>query len=544
VLALSPRGTHLAYWADNLLHVRALERLGESTALRGSEAAREPFFSPDGKWIGFFADGHLRRVSIDGGAAIPLGAARNPWGATWDADGMVRYGQGTDGIWMVPGTGGSPTQLVKIEEGAQAHGPQLLPGGEWLLFSLLRAGADSWDEAQIVLQSIRTGERRVVIERGRDARYVPTGHLVYGLDGTLMAVPFRESTLQVSGGAVPLVENVVDADVRSGAVHFSVSDDGSLVYLTGPGDQGSSLAWVTAEGRQQPLPAASLRYGGPRVSPDGTRAVFDVERDGNYDVGIYDFKRNVLTTLTSGPAREQFPMWTPDGQGVVFYSDADGGGLFRKAADGTGTAERLSTSSMLQLPYSWSADGRGLLFLQTIRVAFANLTLRDPGDVFVLSTDKGLAVTPLLRTPAFETHPILSPDSKWLAYTESEGRGQNVYVRPFPRVEDGRWQVSIDGGGSPLWSPDGRWLYYYTRSGRVFGVPVETSPTFRLGSPTSMFDLPPVYSSAGTASWRMWDIAPDGRFLTVVPGGIGQSQVVVVLNWTEELERLVPSGGS
>jgi serine/threonine-protein kinase len=542
VLALSPRGTHLVYWAAEQLYVRRLDRVGEDLPLRGTEGAREPFFSPDGQWLGFVVAGEFKRVSVEGGAVLTLGQAGNPWGATWDADGMIRYGLGADGVWQLADTGGVPTRVLAVEAGELAHGPQRLPGGDWILFTLRRANIDSWNEAQIVVQSLETGERRVLIDGGRDARYVRSGHLVYGRHGTVLAVPFDASAIRVTGGPVPLIEGVIDADVRTGAMHFSVSEDGSLVYLTTDASQTSSLAWVTREGRQQPLPAPSHAYGGPRVSPDGARAVVDVEQGDDFNVMVYDFARNLLTPLASTPAREQFPMWTRDSRRVVYYADADGGGLFWKAADGTGATERLTTSRMLQMPFSWSSDGRTLLLVQTVQTPLANVQRTDPSDVLTLSLDRQAVVAPLLHSSSREAQPMLSPDSRWLAFSANESGRMNVYVRPFPKVEDGRWHIASGAGMSPLWSPDGKWLYYIS-DGRAMAVPVETTPTFRPGKPTVLFEMPPVFSSALASGWSLWDIAPDGqRFLMVIPGGSGQTEIVVVLNWAEELKRLVQPG--
>jgi serine/threonine-protein kinase len=542
VLALSPRGTHLAYWANDQLYVRRLDRVGDDVPLHGTEHAREPFFSPDGEWVAFYADGELKRVSVEGGVAMTLGPIAITWGADWDIDGMIRYGLGDQGIWQLPGGGGASTRVLSVEPGELAHGPQLLPGGRWILFTLRRANVNSWDQAEIVAQSLDTGERRVLVEGGRDAKYVRSGHLVYGRNAALLAVPFDANGIRVTGAPVPLIEHVVDADVRTGAMQFSISGDGSLAYLSGRTGASSSLAWVTRDGKQQLLSAPSHAYGGPRVSPDGTRAVVDVERADDFDVMMYDFARNVLTPLASSPAREQFPLWTPDSRRVVFYADADGGGLFSKAADGTGSTERLTTSASMQLPSSWTADARTLLLHQTVRAPFSNIRSSDPSNVFTLSLDRGNVVMPILQTAIRMAQPILSRDSKWLAYTHaaSASDGTNVYVQPFPRLEDGRWQVSSGEGSSPLWSPDGKWLYFVSRN-QAIGVPVETNPTFRAGKPVVLFPMPPVYSSALASGWRLWDIAPDGqRFLLVIPGGVAQTEIVMVLNWIEELKRLVP----
>jgi Tol biopolymer transport system component len=538
VLAISPQGSHLVYWLDDALHLRALDRLDDGLVIRGTEAAREPFFSPDGQWIGFQQGGQLKRVPLGGGAAISLSAASNPWGVSWDADGVIRYGQGAGGIWQLSPTGGAPTQLIMVGKGEAAHGPQLLPDGEWLLFTFLQSSEDSWDRAQIVAQSLTSGERIVLVDRGRDARYLPTGHLVYGLNGVLLGVPFDVRARRVTGPAVPLVEGVMDADVRTGAMHFAVSNDGTLVYLSGASGARSTLAWVDRGGRREPLPAGVLAYSAPRVSADGTRVAVEVAgRDGT-DIHIFDLGRKALTRLTSSELHGRYPLWTPDSKRVVFYSDADGGGLHEMAADGSGVPRRLTTSRAFQRPYSWADAGRTLLFDQ-----------RDndqlwAAEIYALSLDGEPTARPLVQNPASAVEPAVSPDGRWLAYTRRDADGEEVYVRPFPQVDGGQWRISTNGGDSPVWSRDGRQLFYIAR-GRAAFVPVETAPSFRAGTPTVMFDLPPFYRSAARIG-RQWDIAPDGeRFLIMNPGegatsGPSQSRIVVVLNWVEELKRLVP----
>jgi Tol biopolymer transport system component len=541
LLALSPQGTHLVYWADNKLQLRTLDRLDDAVPMRGTEDAREPFFSPDGRWIGFHQQGELKRMLIDGGAPISFGTAQNPWGASWDTDGVVRYGQGSDGIWQASPAGGAPARLIALGQGESAHGPQLLPGGNWVLFTFRSSSHGSWDQAQIVAQSLASGERIVLIERGRDARYIPTGHLVYGLNGVLLGVPFDARAPRVTGPAVPLVEGVMDADVRTGAMQFTVSNDGTLVYVSGVSGERATLSWVHRNGRREPLAADALPYSAPRVSPDGTRAAVEITGPDSVDIHIYDLNRKTLTRLTSGSSHGRHPLWTPDGQRVVFYSDASGGGLYSMAADGTGAVKRLTTTRAAQTPYAWTDGGRALLIEQRSNDQTGS------SNIYVLSLAGEPSSKPLVQTRAFEVEPAVSPDGRWLAYTAREaGGGAEVFVRPFPNVDAGRWRISTDGGEAPLWSRDGKQVFFISR-GRAMSVPVETAPTFRPGTPALMFELPPFYSSAMIRTSRQWDIAPDGeRFLIVSPGEAAtddhaQSRIVVVLNWYEELKRLVPT---
>jgi serine/threonine-protein kinase len=259
-VAFSADGTRLAYTANRRLYLRTMNQL-EPTPIRGTEVAsneggfsRSPFFSPDGRWIGFWQDGQIKKVSITGGAPLVLCAAENPWGVSWTSDNTILYGQseegggkGASGIWRVSGEGGTPEQVVKIEAGHIADSPQLLPGGRAIMFTLV--ARDDWDTAQVVVQSLDSGKRQVVVERGADARYVPTGHLVYALDGTLLAVPFDVSMLAVTGEAVPLVEDVAQVDVTA---HFAISGQGALVYvpsdaMSGRTRQQRTLVWVIVE---------------------------------------------------------------------------------------------------------------------------------------------------------------------------------------------------------------------------------------------------------------------------------------------------------
>jgi len=366
VVALSPDGTRLVYTANAQLYLRPMDQL-EATPIRGTEGgSREPFFSPDGQWVGFWVGGQLRKVSISGGAPVTLCEAQNPFGASWGQDDTIVFGQGQQGIWQVPATGGTPEVLVTMDstEGDFAHGPQILPGGEAVLFTLNGQNVP-WDQSQIVVQSLETGERRVLIEGGRDARYAPTGHLVYAQAGTLLAVPFDLTRLEVTGGPVPLVEGVMDAGNASGAAHFKFSSLGSLVYV--PGGTGAGqfrLVWVDRQGAVESMGAPPHGYRHPRLSPDGEQVAVSSGEEST-DIWVYDISRETLTRLTFEGINQQ-PLWTPDGKRVTWRSIRDGvpGNLFWKLADGTGAVERLTTSEFRQQPGSWSPDGQFLAFHQ------------------------------------------------------------------------------------------------------------------------------------------------------------------------------------
>jgi eukaryotic-like serine/threonine-protein kinase len=377
VVALSADGTRLAYTANQRLYLRQLDQL-DPTPIRGTEvalapegAARNPFFSRDGRWIGFWQDGQLKKVSITGGAPLPLCPAENPWGVSWTSDNTILYGQseegagtGAAGIWRVSSEGGKPEHVVKVEAGQVAHGPQLLPGGRAILFTVARR--DAWDTAQIVVQSLDSARRQVVVERGADARYVPTGHLVYALDGTLLAVPFDVTRLNVTGDAVPLAEDVAQFNVKA---QFAVSNQGTLVYV--PRDaigrfQPRTLVWVDRQRREVPIKGVPPRmYFYPRLSPDGTRVALDVRDEAN-DIWIWHLARETLERLTLEPTFEQFGVWAPDGKTVIYASSRLGGplaprSLFRRSSDFTGTAEPLIQGTVAQFPSTVTPDGTALI---------------------------------------------------------------------------------------------------------------------------------------------------------------------------------------
>ena len=533
IVAISPDGTHVVYAADGSLWLRPVDQL-QAVHVPGTEGGGGPLFSADGQSIGFWADGQLKKVAVNGGAPLTIADGLAPLdGASWGADDLILYGE-RDGIMQVPGAGGTPELLIPADAGEHLHGPQMLPDGEWVLFMVLAAGQTSWDEAQIVAQSVATGERRVLIEGGRDGRYQPTGHLVYVLNNVLLAVPFDVDLLEVTGGPVPLVEGIRVARGDGASAFFGVSANGSLVYVPGSAGGGETLlTWVGRDGDEENLPAPPRTYGRPRVSPDGGRVAVDITEGNSRDIWIWDLEQETLTQLTFDEADDNYPLWTRDSARVLFTSTREGGGLFWKAADGTGQVERLKPG--LARPYAWAVDGR-LLF-------------EEGRDVGVLTMEGERRVEMLLDDAGFnEGEPALSPDGRWLAYYRTHEVGPpTIDVVPFPNIHDGRWSISQGAGAvvQPVWSPNGSELFYRSDTDLMVAQ-IETEPTFSNRTPEPLFSLSDYEMAGGPDDARTWDLAPDGaRFLvraaaTKANDDEAFNSLIFISNWFEELKARVP----
>ena len=550
LVALSPDGARLVYVANNRLYIRTFDQL-EPVPLRGTEgvgveAPRGPFLSPDGESIGFWQNGQLKKVSVTGGVPVTLCAVANSLqGTTWTDDGTILYGQGPAGIWRVSANGGTPENIVKVEDGQAAYGPQVLPGGRKILFTLARTSGSFWNDADIVVQSLDTGARQTIIRGGKDARYLPTGHVVYASRGTLFAARFDPESLTLINGAVPVVNDELWPDPAglTPSAQFTVSRNGTLAYapsqLVVPLDR--TLVWVTRGGKEEPVPAPPRPYQYLRLSPDGTRVALDVFDVNNRDIWIWDLARRTLMRLTFDSASDRAPVWTPDSRRIIFSSDRAGvGKLFWQAADGTGNAHALTDRGGVQFPTSVSPDG-------------TRLVLREgtPGgtsvDLMKLALGGNGSVEPLIRTAFRETNGEISPDGRWLAYQSEVSSRYEIYVRPFPNIDAGQWQISTDGGIEPLWARSGRELFYRSRDGAVMRVGVEAGAGWAATVPVQLFEGKSYLATddAGRVQ-RTYDVSGDDqRFLMIK--AIGQPQetsnprIVVVLNWSEELKRLLPS---
>ena len=555
LLAISPDGTRLVYVASNQLFLRSMAEM-EAQPIPGTNLnVASPFFSPDSQWIGFFStqDGTLKKVAVTGGAALTICKADPPSGVSWDEDQIV-FGQGSKGIMRVSANGGEPDLVARVSSSEIAHAPQLVDDGRAVLFTLAKdAGSDRWDTAQIVVQSLSSGERKVVLRGGSDARYVPTGHLVYALGGTVLAVPFDVKKLEVQGGPIPVLEGVRRAanPAVAGDAQLTLSSKGSLVYIPGTasGTLGpQTLALVDRSGKVQPLGLPPQPYVHPRMSPDGNQLVVGTDDGKESIVWVYDLKGGGPARRLTFGGRNQFPIWTRDDRRIAFESDREGDrGLFWQPADGSGSAERLAKldQGLLRGPDSWTPDGKMIAF----SVDASGSETRSSG-IWTLALDGERKPKLFLQLPSFTqaiTHLVFSPDGRWMAYMSQElGGNSQVFVQPFPPT-GAKYQISSDRGRAPLWSPDGKQLFYHNDlNNRFFAVDIRTAPSFSVGQPTPLPIERTVHPVPGQ---RNYDVTPDGKqFLVVLPASTPQSdstrtpaqQINVVLNWFEELKTRVP----
>jgi len=555
LVAISPDGTELVYVANNRLYIRTISEF-EARVIPGTEIKEgiaNPVFSPDNRSIAFFSNGDrtIKRVSVSGGPAVTICPATLPYGMSWGTDGIV-IGQGEAGILRVSPNGGKPERLVSVQKDERAHGPQILPSGLAVLFTLSKgeSAADPWDEAQVVVQSLASGARKTLIDGGTDARYLPTGHLVYAVGGNILAVPFDPDRQEVTGGPVAVLEGVRRAaGAATGTAQLSVSNTGSLMYVVGPAvartDNTRSIVLADRNGETTLLSVPPRAYVHPRVSRDGARLAVGSDDGNEAIVWIYDLAgTNAIRRLTFG-GHNRFPIWSGDGQRVVFQSDReDDAAIFWQRADGTGPAERLTKPEQgtSHVPESWSPDGKRLLFTVTKNATFSlwTLSLEDKtaapfGDV-------------QSREPISA---VFSPDGRWIAYGSNLlGRGDSpnvgVYVQPFPAT-GARYQVPKVGRDfHPLWAPDGKELFFVPSSSRFAGVSVTTQPSFVFGNPVNLPSA--TQNNRISTDVRSYDILPDGKFVGLVAGSgadlskaIAAPEIRVVVNWFEELKRLVPT---
>jgi serine/threonine-protein kinase len=546
-LDISPDGRKVVYvvgdsqQARSQFFVQQLDRI-EPLALANIGNPLHPAFSPDGRWIGYFdlQTRSIMKVPAAGGPPTRIAPYTGaPRGLSWGDDDSIVFATVGSGLMRVPAAGGTPEPITtpkgSVEE-SEHWFPHYLPGARGVLFTVTPGQPASAEELQTAVLDLRTREYRVIVPGASSARYVRSGHVVYATGETLRAARFDLENLEVRGEGMPVVERV--ATKASGAASVGVSATGTLAYLRGAAGVVSerTLVWIDRQGREEPIAGAPVRaYVYPRLSRDGTRVALDI-RDRGGDTWVLHLNRQspTLQQITFDPGPNRGVAWNHDATRIAFSIQRDGTeGIYWQSADGTGTPVRLTEGKRPQLPLGFTPDGNYLLFMEPER---------PPWDIYLV----GLAdrkIQPLLTEPKFsELNGEVSPNGRWLAYQSNESGSDEVYVRSFPNVDDQKRLVSSGGGTRPTWSANGKELFYFTPPDTIMAVPVTTNGV------TFAFDNPAVAVkanlAAGLPNGRTYAVSADGkRFLVIKNAAQGPTispQLVINLNWVDELKRLVP----
>jgi serine/threonine-protein kinase len=544
-LGLAPDGSRVIYKggprADrSQLFVYALDQL-EPKPLTSVGLPKGPVVSPDGQWVMFVEPGLggpgpvVKKVSINGGPPLQISRLDGPGrGVTWGDDDSIIAASGAPatGLLRISPSGGEPMVLTRPnrDRGESDHWfPVSLPGSRSILFTVtsLTGGLNA---ASVAVLDVASGTWKTLIRNASQARYLPSGHLVYVSGGALWAVAFDLKRLEPFGTPAVVVPEVVT--LPTGVAEFDIARDGTLAYVSRGGAGPRTLVWVDRAGREEPIAAPPRPYSRVRVSPDGTRIALEID-DEDQDIFVWHVSRQTLTRVTTDPGLDESPEWTADGQRLIFTSQAGGvlGSLFSQAADGTGAAERLTEGRFIQRPTAVLPDGRHLVFSESDALK-------------LLALDQSRAVRTLVdRTPG---DGAVSPDGRWLAYAGVDSGSPQVYVSPFTNPETGRTQVSVSGGNQPRWAPNGRDLFFTGLDGTLMRVTVAAGPTFTPSAPTRVLERV-YFNGFGLLSREgSFDVAPDGRFLMLKPADTPgrpaePPTVIVVKNWMEDVKRLVPA---
>ena len=513
------------------LFLRSMDRL-EPQPVPGSEGAGNPFFSPDGLSIGYTTVmGPLKRAAVGGGTSVELAANTDGSGAFWSPDGYIYFSPKRGaGIVRIPEQGGDPEIVVPLREDlgdVDLRSPRLLPDGDAVLFVV----QDGSGRNSIAVETLRTGVRRVLIEDGVSPHDALTGHLVFARADKILAVPFDIDNLVVERNPTIVVEGLQGGSTGPVAVGFSkfaVSDQGTLIYVDAANiaTPVSQLVSVDRQGAFKPLIETPRRFWDPRWSPDGSRLAVAIYDEPRWDVWTHDLSRETLTRLTFGGRAGIRPLWSPDGTRLFF-----GGGPRSIGLNGGDEAKPSFSSPYVTIAASVSPDGRVLVDRQSRPETGWDIVFRRGGD--------GGDVEVYLDTAFDELHPLLSPDGRYLTYTSNESGRIEVFVDTFPNRSN-KAQISNEGGTEPVWSRDGKELFYRNQSS-MMRVSVTTEPDFTASKPSQLFE--DNFLMGFIRQTANYDVSPDGERFVMLEGveGTRGSGISVVLNWFEELKRLVPT---
>jgi serine/threonine protein kinase len=534
-LSISPDGRRLTFVATtaegkSLLWVRSLDALS-AQPLTGTEDASFPFWSPDSRFLGFFADGKLKRIEAAGGPTLTLADAPLARGGTWNRDDVIIFAPAAAGaLQRVSASGGSSsavTQLDSARSGTSHRWPCFLPDGQHFLYLSREATVSGSETAAVYVTSLGSNESKLLLRVSSNVAYAQ-GYLLFLREGKLMAQAFDTKRLEMAGDAFPIAEGVQSVPAMARGV-FAVSENGALVYLTGSVSSSSQIVWFDRSGKQLSVLSDPAIYYYPQLSRDGKRVALTIvdPRNGNADVWIYEVVRGLKTRFTTDPADEQSPAWSPDGSRIVFASNREGHfDLYQKAASGVGSDELLLESNLDKNPTSFSPDGRFLLYLV--------VDPKTKADLWLLPLTGDRRPFPFLQTEFNEFNGQFSPDSRWIAYTSDESGRNEIYVMPFPGP-GGKRQISTSGGSHPKWRSSGREIFYLAPDNKLMAAEVSgQGATLEVGAVRSLFEVRP-YFEVGS----VYDLTSDGqRFLinTMVEQK-ASGPITLVLNWTADLKR-------
>ncbi len=535
ILAISPDGRRIAFLArkeeSRSLFVRDLSR-ERAEPVAGTENGSEPFFSPDGEWLGFVAGGRLQKTSLRGGTPISLAIAPGSRGAAWGAGGSIVFAPTVSSpLFRIPDAGGEPRPLTVLDTASRERThrwPDVISEGNWVLFTVgTEDKPGDYDESRIDAVSLETGKRHVVYRGASLARFAPPDHLLLARHGDVLAARFDAKTAQVRGAAVPVLQGV-SGEGRSGISFFSAARNNALLYAVGLSLQGTNeIVWMDRTGRSAPTGIPPGLYTALALSPDGQKLTYATGPGGGArsDVWIADLANSSQFQLTSS-GQAVAPCWTPDGASVVF-SSATGDAVMRQRADGGAAAELLwrSPYGVPIAPNSFSADGSELTVTLSGRSG-------SRADLFLISLSGERKVRPLIATSAAEYRGMISPNGRWIAYTGEYEGGPQVYVQPYPGLA-GRWQISTTGGAGPRWSHDGKELFFVSKN-EMMAVPIREAPTFSPGQPRSLFKI----DRPAASEWSdIYDVSPDGKRFVVLTGQKAATtpRLDVILNFGRQI---------
>ena len=533
---ISPDGQRVVFTARkgegaNLLWVRSLS---ESAArpLAGTEGAQRPFWSPDGRYIGFFADRFFKKVDVNGGPVFTLAPGTESRGGTWNRDGVILFTPNARGpVLRVSANGGKVTEATLYGPRDATHRyPHFLPDGKHFLYLVRHSGAGPGEDPEIRVGSLGSKDSKLVVNVASNAVYA-AGHLLYVREGALVAQSFDLDRLEVKGEPATLVPDLL-MDERFSRGVFSASQNGVLVYQTGKGQTLSALRWLDRNGAVVGTvgePAQFFNGGDPEISPDGTRAAASIVdlRTGDADIWMIDLTGGTRSRFTTGAGDKFWCTWSRDGRRIAHNISIPGGSgydIISKPASGPGDEEKLASDPVeYQVPLSFSPDGRFLLYCKR---------KNERDDLWILPLTGDRKPQPFVATPALEPIGQFSPDGRYVAYMSDEAGRFDIYVAPFPGP-GGRWQISQSGGVEPRWSRDGKELFYFAPDNRLMAAQVKTNDSsFEVGA------IQPLFQVRGQGFGFRYDVAKDGKKFLVV-AGLPQdfSPITLVTNWTAELRK-------